>query len=126
MMEEFMELLKKKAQKQGGVKNDAKMQAKAAMAKELSDVLGGDIADGIKKVTVASSSKEGMKEGLEKAQELVEAKDMGEESEEESEESEMMESEEESEDEGEESEDDLSSKIAELEQQLEKLKSKRS
>jgi hypothetical protein len=115
-MEKFKEmLLKKKAQQKGKV-DPSKLEAKANIMRSLSDELGKDISEdlkGLKKVTVASDSEEGLKEGLEKAEDVLEGK------EEESNESEM-----ENEEEGEESEssDDLQSKIAELEKQLEELK----
>lgn len=120
-MEEFLKLLSKKAQEQGGPKMNRHMEAKAAMAKELSDVLSGDLADGIKgmkKITVASDSEEGLEEGLEKAKEVLEAQ------EDESEDSEEME------DESEEMEDesemkDVESEIAKLEEQIKALKSKK-
>lgn len=116
-MEKFKEmLLKKKAQQKGKV-DPSKLEAKANIMRSLSDELGKDISEdlkGLKKVTVASDSEEGLKEGLEKAEDVLEGKE-----EEESNESEM-----ENEEEGEESEssDDLQSKIAELEKQLEELK----
>jgi len=121
MMEEFMKLLSKKAKEQGGPKMDRHMEAKAAMAKELSDVLSEDLAEGIKgvkKVTVASDSEEGLEKGLEKAKQVLEAKeDMDEESEEMEDESEEMEDESETE--------DVESEIAKLEQQIKELKSKK-
>lgn len=119
MMQDFMELLKKKAKEQNGPKKDEKMEAKANMAKELSDMLAGDLTEGIKdskKVVVSSDSEEGLKKGLEKAEDILENKMGEEESEDESEE----ESEDESEDKS-----DIESKIAELEKQLQDLKSKR-
>jgi hypothetical protein len=112
MMEDFLELLKKKAKDQNGPKMDEKMSAKASMAKELSDMLAGDLNEGIKnskKVTVASDSEEGLKEGLEKAGDLLESKMEKEESEDESEDME-------------ESEDDLKSQIAMLKKEIENLK----
>lgn len=112
MMEDFLELLKKKAKDQNGPKMDEKMSAKASMAKELSDMLAGDLNEGIKsskKVTVASDSEEGLKEGLEKAEDLLESKMEKEESEDESEDME-------------ESEDDLKSQIAMLKKEIENLK----
>lgn len=114
MMDEFLSLLKKKKESQGSV-NEKKLSAKKNAMKELSDMLGEDITEGIKgvkKVTVASDSEEGLKKGLEKAEDVLESR----ESEEEDMDSEMMEDE---------SEDDLASKIASLEQQLKELKSKR-
>ena len=118
MMEEFMELLKKKAREQRGPKMDEKMSAKASMAKEISDMLAGDLTEGIKdskKVMVASNTDEGLKKGLEKAEDVLESK-MEDESEEDSE----------SEDESPEMEDDseVDSKIAKLEEELKKLRSK--
>jgi ubiquinone biosynthesis protein UbiJ len=119
MMEEFLKLLAKKAEEQGGPKMNRHMEAKAAMAKELSDILGEDLADGLKKVTVASDSKEGLKKGLEKAEEVLEGK-MGEECEDEMED-------EESEDEMEDSSEmsDVEDEIAKLEAQIKELKSKK-
>lgn len=112
MMEEFLELLKKKAKDQKGPKMDDEMSAKASMAKQMSDMLAGDLSEGIKgskKVTVASDSEEGLKEGLEKAEDLLESKMEKEKSEDESEDME-------------ESEDDLKSQIAALKKEIENLK----
>ena len=120
-MDEFMKLLAKKAREQKGPMHGPKMDAKAAMAKELSDSLGSDIMEGVKgmkKVTVASDSEEGLKEGLEKAEDVLESKmdKEDDESEEEMEDSEKedMEDEEES--------SDLESEIAKLEKELEDKK----
>jgi ubiquinone biosynthesis protein UbiJ len=134
MMEEFLKLLAKKAKEQGGVRQDKHMEAKAAVAKELSDVLGGDLADdikGLKKVTVASNSEEGLKKGLEKAEDIVGRKlgmegDM-EESEDEMEESEDERDSEEEESSEEESDDisEVEDEIAALEEQIRQLKSKK-
>jgi hypothetical protein len=116
MMEDFMKMLQKK-QKEQGPQDEKKMKAKAFMAKELSDTLGQDIAEdmkGMSKVTVASDSEEGLKKGLEKAEDVVEEKMDSED------ESEDMEEKEEPE--MEESSDDLKSQIEELKRQLEDLK----
>jgi len=120
MMDEFMKLLTKKAKEQKGPMHGPRMDAKAAMAKELSDSLGSDIMDGVKemkKVTVASDSEEGLKEGLEKAEDVLESKM---EKEEDESEEEMEDSEEEMEDEKE--SPDLESEIAKLEKELEDKK----
>ena len=120
-MDEFMKLLAKKAKEQKGPMHGPKMDAKAAMAKELSDSLGSDIMDGIKgmkKVTVASDSEEGLKEGLEKAEDILGKSKMEDSEEEDSEE----ESEDESEMEDEEKSPDLESEIAKLEKELEDKK----
>lgn len=132
-MDDFLKLLRKKSDEQGGPMKGPKMAAKAAMAKELSDLLGSDLADevkGVKKVTVASDSEEGLEEGLEKAQEVLKSKSMKDESDEMEDESEEMEdeSEEESEeDESEESEEmaDVEDEIAKLEKQIAQLKKKK-
>ena len=121
MMDEFMKLLAKKAKEQKGPMHGPKMDAKAAMAKELSDSLGSDIMDGIKdmkKVTVASDSEEGLKEGLEKAEDILGKSKMEDSEEEDSEE----ESEDEDEMEDEEESPDLESEIAKLEKELEDKK----
>jgi TATA-binding protein-associated factor Taf7 len=127
MMEEFMKLLAKKAREQKGPMHGPKMDAKAAMAKELSDSLGSDIMDGIKgmkKVTVASNSEEGLKEGLEKAEDVLESKSEDE-SEDEVEERDSDMSEDDMEkDEESESSDSIESEIAKLEKELEDKKKK--
>jgi hypothetical protein len=122
MMQEFMKLLSEKQQKQGGPRKGRDMEAKAAMAKELSDMLGEDLTEGIKdskRVTVASDSEEGLKKGLEKAEDILESK-MEDESDMEDESEMESESEDESEDEM-----DSEEKIRELEKQIEELKAKR-
>jgi hypothetical protein len=117
-MEEFKKLLVSKAKSQEGKpKDESKLRAKASMAKELSDMLGGDLTEditsGLKKVTVASDSEEGLKKGLEKAEDVLEEDD--------------SESEDESEDSSEEADsaDEIEMKIEELKRQLEDIKSKR-
>lgn len=115
-MQDFMKMLQKR-QREQGPQDEKKMKAKASMAKELSDTLGGDIAEdmkGMSKVTVASDSEQGLKKGLEKAEEVLEDKM-------EPEESEDMEEKEDSEEESSDSED-LKSQIEELKRQLEDLK----
>ena len=130
-MQEFMKLLSEKQQKQGGPRKGRDMEAKAAMAKELSDMLGEDLTEGIKdakKVTVASNSEEGLKKGLEKAEDILESKmeDESEDSEEKEGESDMstkdMKKHESSESEY---EDETEMEIADLEKKLEELKAKR-
>lgn len=123
MMDEFKQLLMKKKQAQGDKPMDEhKMKAKADMAKSLSDMLGSDITEdmkqssGVKKVTIASDSTEGLKHGLEKAEDIIDpiAEDSEEEESEDSEESEIADNA---------SPEELQDKIAELEKQLEELKS---
>lgn len=62
---------------------DPKMKAKMNALKSLKDVMsqliGSDIKGGMSKVTVAAGDKEGLKEGLEKAKELVSKDDVCEE-----------------------------------------------
>lgn len=125
MMDDFLKLLKKKSDEQGGPKMNRHMEAKAAMAKELSDLLGSDLAEGvkgIKKVTVASDSEQGLEEGLKKAKEVLDSED--DESMEDSEhEAGESDSEEEMEDMGEVS--DVEDEIAKLEEQIKQLKKKK-
>lgn len=76
MIEQFKKLLQKKAQEQAGNPPDAKnMEAKASVMKELSDMLKGkmkgDMMDGLKKVTVASNTPEGLKTGLDLAKQKM-------------------------------------------------------
>lgn len=122
MEKKFVEMLRSKLKEQGGPKMDHQMHAKACMAKELSDLLGSDLADGVKnakKVTIASDSVEGLKKGAEMVDEALEG--------EEREEMEDSENEMEESDEMEDSMDmqDEEDKIAELEKKLAELKSKK-
>lgn len=90
-----LEKMLMKGQKSEGEMSKEHLEVKMEMLKELMEhakkgmgdrVLGG--LEGLKKVTVAAPSKEGLEEGLEKAQELLESEEspVMEESEEESEE----------------------------------------
>ena len=117
MEKEFLELMKKKlAEQDGKPANPEKLKAKAGVVKDLmgslKELMAGDLK-GLKKVTVASDSPEGLKEGLEKAEEIVDKGSPEEESEEMKEEG--SESSPENEDE----------KIASLEKELEELKAKK-
>ena len=132
MMDEFMKLLGKKLHEQKGPIHGEKMKAKADMAKSLSDMLGEDLSEGMKKVTVASDSSEGLKKVLKKAEDILgESSDQIEDESEESEESEKEEGEgrmsekalAEHEASEPESADELEKEIAKLEQELEEKKS---
>lgn len=124
-MKAFKELLQKKA-KAGKVLSEDDIASKKEVLSDLKSQMEEQMAEGLKgmkglkKVTVASDSPEGLKEGLEKAEEVVE-KLPGEESEET--ESEEMEDESEDEEMSEEmSEDEIDAKLAELMAKKEKLK----
>lgn len=119
MEREFVELMKKKMAEQKDKPADPKkMEAKATVVKDLmsslKDLMANDIK-GMKKVTVASDSAEGLEEGLEKAQDIVEKKDMSPADSINPEEEEEMDS----------HEMDEESKIADLEKQLAELKAKK-
>lgn len=117
MEKEFVDLLKKKAAEQAKEPVNPKMlEAKKNVVKEIMDMLKGGMANemkGLKKVTVASDSEEGLEKGLNKAQEIIgsASEDADEEMEEESPEMESMESPDE--------------EIAELEKKLAELKAKK-
>lgn len=118
MMEGFKELLLKKQKEQLKKPVDGdKLKAKAKVMKELSDLLSEDMGNdikGLKKVTIASNSKEGLEEGIDKAKELLDAKkeDSSEEMEEECSEDEQ-------------SEESMDEEIKKLEEKLLSLKSKK-
>lgn len=133
-MDEFLKLLSKKAHEQKGPMHGPKMHAKASMAKELSDMLGGDLTDAIKGSKDAEIVKAGFTAPKEKAAEaadtlaeVVKSK-VGEDSEEseDSDEMSMDDSDEESESENgsdeESSSEELKKQIAELRQELENIK----
>ena len=73
-MNEFMKLLEKK-KKEGKTLDGDKMSSKMKVLKELRGIadeeLGKDIPS-LKKIAVASPTKEGLEEGLEKASDIVE------------------------------------------------------
>lgn len=85
-------MARKKAEKMDPEYKSAKMGVLKDLHGEMSKLIGDDLK-GMKKVTVASPSDEGLKMGLEKAEELMEGKEESEEAEE-SEEGEGEESEE--------------------------------
>jgi hypothetical protein len=136
-MKEFTDLLKKKAVEQAKEPSDPKsMEAKASAIKNLmgslKEVMGGELHDGLKKVTVASNSPEGLKKGLDMAKKVVPTgmedhnaptpeglEELGNEEALESPEMEAME------DEGAEHGSDEERKIAELEKQIAELKAKK-
>jgi predicted RNase H-like nuclease (RuvC/YqgF family) len=114
MMGKFKEMLLEKMREQGEPKD---LSHKASAAKDLSDTLAKEIAGkmgGLKKVTVAADSKEGLVEGLDKAEDMLEGE--SEEKDEEMEGEEM---------ESEESPESMDAEIADLEKKLQELKSKR-
>lgn len=79
-MNEFKKLLLEKAKK-GDFLSDSEKEAKMSVINEMKGMMKGMMGDdirGLKKVTVASDSPEGLKEGLEKAEDVIESK-MGEE-----------------------------------------------
>lgn len=70
MMDKLKKVLDNKKSKLSDVQQEAKMKVMQA----LSDEMGGAMKEklkGLKKVTVASDSKEGLKKGLEKAEQIV-------------------------------------------------------
>jgi len=86
----FMEMMKKKkGGEMSGIEKDAKSSVIQEMKKMAEDAMG-DKMKGLKKVTVASNSPEGIEKGLEKAKEIISQMPQ----EEESSEEEMMEDEE--------------------------------
>ena len=131
MMDDFIKMLQKKKQEQKGPMDSNKMKAKASVAKELSDMLGEDITEDIKgmnKVTVASDSEEGLKKGLEKAEDVVSSKmkdQMFDDEDSEYKDDEDSEYKEDKYSDMEEEHGDIEDKIRELEDQIRDLKSKR-
>lgn len=126
MEKDFVQLLKKKAAEQAKSPVDPKkLEAKKNVINDLMSMLKGGMASELKKVTVASDSKEGLSKGLNKAQQIIGSASEDAEPSEESEECEVEESEEQQA-----SEDsktvDQDAKIAELERQLAELKAKKS
>lgn len=70
MMEKMLAKKKGGAEEMSGVEKDAKMGVVKAMRDMASNAMNDKLA-GLKKVSVASDSSEGLKEGLKKAEELM-------------------------------------------------------
>ena len=73
MQGKFKELLMKKA-KEGKTISPEKAKEKMSVLDELSSMMGGEMADklkGMKKVSVMAKDDEGLKAGLEKAEEVL-------------------------------------------------------
>lgn len=69
MMKKMMD---KKSEGSSDMKKDAKLSVLKELRKMASDMMGEDLKGGMmKKVTVAAPSTEGLKEGLEKAEDLM-------------------------------------------------------
>lgn len=73
MMDRFKEILKEKA-KEGKFLSEDEKAAKMDILKELKEMAHGSMSDDLKKITIASDSEEGLKAGLEKAEEVLEKK----------------------------------------------------
>jgi hypothetical protein len=116
-----------KKKKEGKTLSPVHKEARSTVLEDLMDHLsdmGMDKVKGLKKVTVASDSKEGLAKGLNKATEMVEKSPMEAMEDEDVSDhgaNEVEENEEESEDESE-SEDDIRQKIEELKAKLEAMK----
>lgn len=76
-MKAFKEFLAMKAKESNGKPLDSKSsKAKKEMLDHLSGLMKDHMSSGLKKVTVASDSPEGLEKGLEKAKEIVEKKEV--------------------------------------------------
>ena len=87
MNELFQKMIADKKKKAGKSMSKNHMEAKGSVLNDLMDHLGASGAEtlkGLKKVTVASNSKEGLEKGLDKAKELASSADLEEGSEHES------------------------------------------
>lgn len=70
MMDKMDKLKKKKSKEMSPTEKDAKMSVVESL-RDMASKAMGDKLQGLKKVTVASDSKEGLKKGLEKAEDLL-------------------------------------------------------
>jgi len=84
-MEKFDKLLAKKMKdkksEMGDTERDAKMSVLQHVKDMAQDMMKGRLQDGMKKVTVASDSKEGLEDGLQKAKDMMTAREEGKEEE---------------------------------------------
>lgn len=115
-MKDFMFKKKMKSEGMNPIEKEAKMAAVSEMKKMAEDAMSEKLG-GLKKVTVAAPDDESLKQGLEKAEDIVESK-LGESEDE----SEMEDESEEDESETAMSEEELDKKIQELLALKEKLK----
>lgn len=74
MHEKLMKKLEKKGKKLSPLEQKAKMDVVKELQSQAGDMMGEKLK-GLKKVTVASDSEEGLKAGLEKAEEVLEQKE---------------------------------------------------
>lgn len=70
-MKELMEKMMKKKEGKKADKKAAKLDTLKALSDSMSDLMGGNL----KKVTVAAKDEKGLKEGLDKAKELMDNKE---------------------------------------------------
>lgn len=70
-MKDFKKMMGKEDDN-GDMKKDAKLSVLKHLREMASGMMGDDLKSGMKKVTVASDSTEGLKEGLNKAEDVVE------------------------------------------------------
>jgi hypothetical protein len=68
----MMKMMGKKDDEEMGMKKNAKMEVLKELRKMASDMMAEDLKGGMKKVTVAAKDEEGLKEGLEKAEDMLE------------------------------------------------------
>lgn len=80
MNDKLMKRLEKSGKKLSPVEKEAKMNVLKELSSQAGDMLGQKLA-GLKKVTVASDSEDGLEQGLEKAKEIIEGEPVEEESE---------------------------------------------
>jgi hypothetical protein len=113
MNDKMLRMLGKKKEKMGDAEKEAKMSVIKEMRNMASGIMGDNLKN-LKKVTIASDSKEGLEEGLDKAKEVIEKQPMQEESDESSEEEQMEDCNM--------SEDEIDEKIKELMDMKAKLK----
>lgn len=71
-LEDLMKMSKGEEDPKDMMKAKAKMEVIQELRKMASDMMGEGIKDGMQKVTVASDNPEGLKEGLEMAEDVVE------------------------------------------------------
>lgn len=73
-MDDIKKMLGKKDKKPDNMEKDAKLSALKNLRNEMSQMMQGNLGEKMNKVTVAAKDKEGLKKGLEKAEEILEEK----------------------------------------------------
>lgn len=75
-MKDMKEMMSKKSKEKDPMQKEAKLSALSKLRKEMSSLMQDDLGGKMSKVVVAAKDKEGLKKGLDKAEEMLEEPEM--------------------------------------------------